>query len=70
MKPHEMSAEELGLRPEELELPPRVDDPHGMAFTDEQMDALCDVDNEETRQLVRELSTPEKRALLDAEEAE
>lgn len=61
MKP---TPEELGLRPDELELPAPVADPHGMSFSDEEMDALTDTDNEAAAALARATSTPEKRDLI------
>lgn len=48
------------------ELPERLPDPHGMAFTDAELDALTDTDNEESVKLAMGTATPEKRALLGA----
>ena len=67
MKP---KPETYGLRPEELELPPRADDPHGMAFSGDELDALTDVESDEARALALATASPEKRDLLKAKDGE
>jgi HK97 family phage portal protein len=48
-------------------MPAPLPDPHGVAFTDEELAALTDTDNEEAVKRAYVKSTPEKRALLRAE---
>jgi len=63
-----LADETYGLTAEELELPPRADDPHGMMFTDEEIEALTMTDNEAAKALAFATATPEKLALLRAKE--
>lgn len=49
-------------------LPAKLPDPYGMSFTDEELDALTDTDNEETVKLAMGTSTPAKRALESAKQ--
>lgn len=47
-------------------MPEPLPDPHGVAFTDEELDALTDLDSEEAVKLAYARSTPDKQALLGA----
>ena len=47
-------------------MPAALPDPHGVAFTDEQLAALTDVSNEEAVKLAFAKATPEMRVLATA----
>ena len=47
--------------------PAPLPDPHGVAFTQAELDALTDVDSPEAVRLAFGLATDEKRAMLNAD---
>lgn len=53
---------------DELPMPERLSDPFGMSFTDDELDALTDVENDDAVKLAMGTATPEKRKLLGAKQ--